>query len=50
MSAVSVTRHNKRTDITEEGTREILGRTLKYTTEDLPLAMFCVLESDLQVQ
>jgi hypothetical protein len=35
VSAVSVTRQDQRTDITEEGAREVFGRTLEYTTEDL---------------
>jgi hypothetical protein len=38
MSAVSVTRQDQRTDVTQEGARKILGRTLEYTTEDLRLA------------
>ena len=29
---------DKRTDITEEGSREILGRALEHTTENLPSA------------
>jgi hypothetical protein len=38
MSAESVTRREKRTNITEKGAREILGRTLEDTTKDLSLA------------
>jgi hypothetical protein len=39
MSVESVTRREKRTNITEEGAGKVLGRTLEDTTKDLSLAM-----------